>query len=233
MSTWAMCSRKATTIAEYAIPTLSIVLARLHLVRHGEVHNPHGVVYAGLPEFSLSELGRSQAAAAADHLADSGASVLVTSPLDRALETAQFIAARLALEPLLDDGLTEWGLSTRWAGTAWSDLDQAFPGELSAYAANPAELPFSPESLTELATRTEQAIHRVESGDGDIAIVVSHQDPIQALRRRLLGLGFANFHTDKPTHAAVVTLERQQEVWQEVESWSPPIHSPAFPPVGG
>ena len=202
-------------------------------MRHGEVHNPHGVVYAGLPGFSLSELGRSQAAAAADHLADSGATVLITSPLDRARETARFIAARLGLEPVIDDGLTEWRLSTRWAGTAWSDLDQTFPGELSVYAANPAELPFSPESLTELATRTEQAIHRLESRDGEVAIAVSHQDPIQALRRSLLGLGFANFHTDKPTHAAVVTLERRQGVWHEAESWSPPIHTPAFPPVTG
>lgn len=209
------------------------MLTRLHLVRHGEVHNPHGVVYAGLPGFSLSELGRSQAAAAAEHLADSGASLLTTSPLDRARETAGFIATRLSLEPLVDDGLTEWGLSTRWAGTAWGDLDRTFPGELAAYASDPGDLPFSPESLTELAARMGQVISRLEAADaGEVAIVVSHQDPIHALRRSLLGVGFANFHDAKPGHATVITLERREARWREVEAWSPPIHTPAFPPVG-
>ncbi|MEK7253054.1 MAG: histidine phosphatase family protein [Actinomycetota bacterium] len=208
------------------------MLARLHLVRHGEVHNPGGVVYAGLPGYPLSALGRSQAAAAAEHLADSGASVLVTSPLDRARETASFIASRLGLEPVIDEGLTEWGLSTRWAGTAWSDLDQTFPGELAAYASNPADLAFSPESLTELALRAEAAILRLEGLQaGEVAIAVSHQDPIQALRRSLLRRGFADFHTDKPGHATVITLEQSEGAWHEVEFWSPPIQTPAFPPA--
>lgn len=232
MSTWAMRSTKAATVPRYRPPTLPPVPARLHLVRHGEVHNPGGVVYAGLPGFSLSTLGRAQAAAAAEYLADSGATVLVTSPLDRAQETAEFVARRLGIEPVVAAGLTEWGLATRWAGTAWTDLDRRFPGELAAYAADPATLPFSPESLAALADRTHAVVTRVERlHPGAVVVAVSHQDPIQALRRALCCDGFADFHSDKPGHATVITLEPFSGAWREIGSWSPDMASPAFPPL--
>jgi broad specificity phosphatase PhoE len=118
------------------------VLARLHLVRHGEVDNPRGIVYSDLPGFPLSPLGRTQAAAAAHHLAGSGASLLVTSPLDRARETAGYIGRRLGLDPVSDPGLTEWGLSC--AGRVpWVSLDDRFPAV--GICRHPGDMPFSPE----------------------------------------------------------------------------------------
>lgn len=206
------------------------MLARLHLVRHGEVHNPGGVVYSDLPDFPLSATGRRQAAAAAHHLAASTAAVLVSSPLDRARETAAPIAARLELPVAIHPGLTEWGLSLRWAGARWEDLDDVFPGELAAYADNPAALAFSPESLAALADRAEAVVTALGMAHpGATAIVVSHQDPIQALRLRLRGLEFDDFHHDKPEHASVITLERATTSWTEVEHWAPPGGN-AFPP---
>ncbi len=232
MSTWAMCSAKTATVARYPVPTISTVLARLHLVRHGEVDNPGGVVYAELPGFPLSTRGRAQAAAAAEHLVHSGATVVVTSPLDRARETAAFIGRRLGIEPVVDAGLTEWGLSRRWAGTAWTDLGRRFPGEAAAYAADPVTLPFSPESLAALAGRTSEVVTRLGTlHSGAVAVAVSHQDPIQTLRRTLRGDGFADFHADKPGHATVITLEPSPGAWREIGSWSPEATGPEFPPL--
>ena len=213
------------------LPTLAAVFARLHLVRHGEVHNPDGVVYADLPGFPLSALGRAQAAATAQHLADSGITVLVTSPLDRARETAGFIADRLGIEAVTDPGLTEWGLSMRWAGEPWLDLDRRFPGEVAAYAADPAALPFVPESLDEVATRMTAVVAAWGNRHpGAVAAVVSHQDPIHALRRSLCRRGFADFHADKPTHASVVTLQPSAGAWTEIAFWTPDMASAPFPP---
>ena len=73
------------------------VLARLLLVRHGEVLNPDHVVYADLPGFGLSNRGRAQAEETAEHLATSGAAVVVSSPLLRAVQTAGPIADRLGV----------------------------------------------------------------------------------------------------------------------------------------
>ena len=69
---------------------------RIHLVRHGEVHNPDGVLYGRLPNFGLSQLGHQMAEASADHIRSSGAKVsrLLVSPLQRTLESAKPIAER-------------------------------------------------------------------------------------------------------------------------------------------
>jgi broad specificity phosphatase PhoE len=84
----------------------------VHLVRHGEVHNPEGVLYGRLPEFHLSELGRRMAAQMADHFErrrNDGANIvhLVASPLTRAQETAQPVAAALGLGITTDERIIE------------------------------------------------------------------------------------------------------------------------------
>jgi len=79
----------------------------VHLVRHGEVSNPDGILYGRLPGFHLSEEGRLMAKAAAGFLAGRDVAVLVTSPLERAQETAAPLAAQFGLAPQLDDRLIE------------------------------------------------------------------------------------------------------------------------------
>ncbi len=79
----------------------------MHLVRHGEVDNPAGVIYGRIPGYRLSGDGRLMAKAAADFLAGRDVTVLRCSPLDRAVETAAPIAAELGLEAVTDDRLIE------------------------------------------------------------------------------------------------------------------------------
>src|SRR5580704_18187079 len=81
--------------------------AVVHLVRHGEVDNPGGVLYGRLPGFHLSEAGRLMAKAAADYLAGRDVTVLKSSPLERAVETAEPISAELGLPIQIDDRLIE------------------------------------------------------------------------------------------------------------------------------
>jgi broad specificity phosphatase PhoE len=79
----------------------------VHLVRHGEVANPDGVLYGRLPGFHLSEEGVLQAKAAAAFLAGRDVALLLSSPLERALETAAPIAEQFGLEPRVDERLIE------------------------------------------------------------------------------------------------------------------------------
>jgi len=69
------------------------VKTTITLVRHGQVHNPAQIFYGRLPRFGLSELGRQQAAAAAQALASKDISAIFSSPLLRARQTAQQITA--------------------------------------------------------------------------------------------------------------------------------------------
>ena len=184
---------------------LQYSLDMLHLVRHGEVANPDGLVYADLPGFDLSARGRDEAAAAAATLSGRPVVAVWSSPLLRAVRTAEAIASAHQLPVHTDDRLTEWRLLSRWAGTPWDDLPERFPGELEAYLAHPDDLPFSPESLSDLADRMARVLHDVLDPGGDV-VVVSHQDPVHAVTRRLTGRGFARFHHGKPHHAEVITL---------------------------
>lgn len=207
------------------------VLATLHLVRHGEVHNPDHVVYADLPGFGLSHTGTAQAASAADHLGSNEVTVVVSSPLQRAVQTATPIAARHGLPVATDDRLLEWHLARRWAGTVWEDLPTAFPGELEAYLERPTDLGFSPESIHEVAARVLDLVADLDAAHaGGVAVVVAHQDPVQAARLALTGRDLATLHTDKPAHASVITLQRRGSVWLETGHWIPTQQSDAFPP---
>lgn len=201
----------------------------LHLVRHGEVHNPDHVVYAALDGFRLSGLGRKQAVEAGEYLADAPVSVVVSSPLERAVQTASAIAFRHDLEPEVEPDLTEWGLATRWAGVVWEDLHEAFPGELEAYLEHPHDLPFSPESINEVALRMTIAAKKwLATATGDV-VLVAHQDPVQALRLSLTGRSLELLLEAKPGHASVATLRRSGTTWEEVAYWQP--DGPEFPPA--
>ena len=81
----------------------------VHLIRHGEVHNPEGVLYGRLPGYRLSELGREMADIVARFLAVKDVVRVVASPLERAQETAAPIAAALDLPVATDDRLIEAG----------------------------------------------------------------------------------------------------------------------------
>jgi len=200
-----------------------LVLARLHLVRHGEVHNPDHLVYAALAGFGLSDLGRSEAEAAALHLSTGRIDVIAASPLQRALESALPIANRHGLEVTVDTRLIEWGLLDRWAGIVWEDLADEFPGEVDAYLSHPHDLEFSPESLDAVVQRFAAVVADLgEAHPGGMAVIVSHQDPVHAARLVLTGRSLEDRATDKPGHGTVITLE-PGDPWVEAARWDPPV----------
>src|SRR6201992_2740290 len=80
---------------------------RVHVMRHGEVYNPSGIIYGRLPGFHLSDKGRAQAEAVAAALADRDIVAVIASPLQRAQETAAPIAARHGLQIDTDPDLIE------------------------------------------------------------------------------------------------------------------------------
>jgi broad specificity phosphatase PhoE len=81
----------------------------VHLLRHGEVYNPTGILYGQLPGFHLSDLGRQMAERVAESVADRDITRVVASPLERAQETAQPAARRLGLEIVPEPRVIEAG----------------------------------------------------------------------------------------------------------------------------
>jgi len=79
----------------------------VHLLRHGEVYNPEGVLYGRLPGYRLSDLGEQMAVRAADALADRDIAAVISSPMERAQQTAAPVAAKHGLEIGIDPDLIE------------------------------------------------------------------------------------------------------------------------------
>ncbi len=164
-------------------------LTVVHLLRHGEVHNPGKVLYGRLPGFGLSDAGRAMADTAAAVLAAKPITYLVSSPLERAQQTAAPAAAALGLEVALDDRLIE-------AGNAFEG--QPVAGGKGVFA-NPRYLPllrnpFRPswgEPYAEIAQRMLAAARAARDqaiATGGEALCVSHQLPIVVLRRHAEGV---------------------------------------------
>ncbi|WP_204846145.1 histidine phosphatase family protein [Saccharothrix algeriensis] len=158
----------------------------VHLLRHGEVHNPTGVLYGRLPGFKLSERGQKQALVVAEHLHDRDIAHVVASPLDRAQQTASPIADSHRLELATDDRLIE--ADNRFEGLKVAVGD----GALRSPRHWPKLVnPFRPswgEPYLEIAHRMFGAVQRARAAaEGHEAVCVSHQLPIWTLRRFVEG----------------------------------------------
>jgi len=156
------------------------------LVRHGEVDNPTGILYGRLPGFRLSAAGEKMAETAAAALADRDVRVVISSPLERAVQTAEPIAARFGLDIQVDERLIESG--NHFEGLTFGVGDGAL-----RRPANWRKLynPFKPswgEPYVEVVGRVLAACADARKlAAGGEAVLVSHQMPIWVTRRAVEG----------------------------------------------
>ena len=158
----------------------------VHLVRHGEVHNPDKVLYGRIPGYRLSERGERMAEAVAADLGARDVAALVCSPLERAQQTARPLAEALGLAIRTDDRLVE--SSSVFEGLTVGVGDGALSRpRYWKYLWNPF-LPSWGEPYAEVAARVLAAV--ADARDlvpGREVACVSHQLPIWAARRRAEG----------------------------------------------
>ncbi len=162
------------------------VRTAVHLVRHGEVHNPEHILYGRLPGYGLSETGQEQARRVAEHLASADVTALFVSPMQRAQETAAPIAEKLGVEPITDERLIEAANAFEGQYVGVGDGALRRP-EFWPLLRNPFR-PSWGEPYLEIAHRMLGVAHRARAaGVGHEAVCVSHQLPIWTLRRFLAG----------------------------------------------
>ena len=160
--------------------------AVVHLVRHGEVANPDGILYGRIPGFNLSEDGQMMAKAAADFLAGRDIIVLRSSPLDRAVQTAEPIAAQLGLPMEIDERLIEPWNHFEGLNVGVGDGSLRAPRHW-IYLRNPFR-PSWGEPYKEVAARVmAAAADAAKVARGHEAVCVSHQLPIWVTRRSAEG----------------------------------------------
>jgi broad specificity phosphatase PhoE len=183
-----------------------MALITVHLLRHGEVHNPDGVLYGRLPGFRLSELGERQAARAAQWLAQRDVVHLVASPLQRAQQTAAPIAEATGLQVVTDERLIEAANALQGRQVAGGRGLFSDPGNWK-YFVNPFR-PSWGEPYTQIAARMLAAAHAARdaaaAAGGGSAVCVSHQLPIVTARRRVEGKRL--FHDPRRRQCALASV---------------------------
>jgi broad specificity phosphatase PhoE len=152
----------------------------IYLARHAESDWNAENRFQGHADRPLTERGREQAEALAQELAEKTLDAVYSSPLRRALETAELVAARHGLRPIATKGLREVDVGG-WAGLSRSEVKARFPDAFGRWLAG-GEGWEDGETYDAMAERVLGAVRRIatEHPDGTV-LVVSHGGPIRAL----------------------------------------------------
>jgi broad specificity phosphatase PhoE len=169
-----------------------MVMTTVHLVRHGEVHNPAGVLYGRLDGYHLSQRGTAMAERLAEHFAGHldgrrrDVVHVVASPLHRAQETAAPVAAAFGLEVASDVRLLEAGNHFEGLTFGVGDGSLRRPRHWR-FLWNPFR-PSWGEPYGEQVARMLAAVATArQAAQGHEAVVISHQLPIWVTRESLEG----------------------------------------------
>jgi broad specificity phosphatase PhoE len=156
------------------------------LLRHGQTAMSVEKRYSGLSDVPLTETGLRQAAAAAKRLAGAGIDAIVSSPLQRAVQTAEEVAAVTGVGVITDEGFRETDFGA-WEGLTFAEVRERWPAELTTWLADPAVPPPGGESFTAVSERVIAALHRVlqdrvlQDTEPQTILIVSHVTPIKTL----------------------------------------------------
>lgn len=194
----------------------------LHLVRHGEVHNPEGVLYGRLPGFGLSELGLRMAESAARELAAADRTVgrLIASPLLRAQQSADPIAQTFGLQTATDERIIE---PTNTFEGQVNRGGAAFKNPRYWYRFwNPLR-PSWGEPYRSIADRVRAAMDEAweTSPEGDV-VMVSHQAVIWMAHLDIAGRSLVhNPARRRCALSSITTFQQRGGRWFEVEYRTP------------
>jgi len=177
----------------------------VHLVRHGQVHNPDKVLYGRLPQFRLSEAGHEMAQAVADYLVAEKVPVrrVLASPLERAQQTAAPIAAAFGLSVDTDPRIIEAG--NVYEGEPLQSGPKDFIHPRNWWRLRNPWRPSWGEPFKEQAERMWAAIREAAAAtpDGD-TVMVSHQLPIWVARLSFEGRSY--LHDPRKRECALASV---------------------------
>jgi broad specificity phosphatase PhoE/ribonuclease HI len=163
---------------------------RFLLLRHGQTELSTQRRYSGRGNPALTDVGRGQAEAAAQYLGRrGGVAAVVTSPLQRAYDTAAEAAKALGLDVAVDEDLieTDFGL---WEGLTFTEAAERDPELHRKWLRDTSVMPPDGESFDSVSDRVQRARARIISEHaGETVLVVSHVTPIKTLLRLALDAG--------------------------------------------
>ena len=181
-------------------------MTRLILVRHAESEMKGG--YLGRLDPSLSVQGRAQAAALARRMAGESLAAVYSSPLKRALMTAQMIAAPHGLDVSAIADLAELDFGD-WDGLTYQEIAEVAPQRFNRWLADPAEVrPPNGETLLEMSQRVMEVVERIIAAHtGETVVVITHGGPARVIVCCALGIPLSGQWRIRQDLAAISRLD--------------------------
>lgn len=203
-------------------------MTTLLLLRHGRSSaNTKGVLAGRRPGVHLDDIGREQAHKAAERIADVKLDLMVSSPLERCLETIEPVAATRRRKVITDGGFIEADYGS-WSGKKLSELakDPLWP----VVQNHPSAVTFpgrSGEAMTDMAARAIRAVRRFNAkvGPNGVWLACSHGDVIKSIVADALGLHLDQFQriVIDPASVTVIRYTEQRPFVVVTNSTSGPL----------
>ena len=176
------------------------------LVRHGETEWNRREIFRGRADIELSETGARQAELLAKYLSQAGIVAIYSSPLKRALKTAEAIASYHGLEVKTTSGLIDFDYG-KWQGLPHQEVKERYRKLYAEWLKNPHRVKIpSGESLDDVTRRALGIVDRVRRQHEGTVVLVSHRVVNKVLICALLGLGSAHFWNIKQDVGAITTF---------------------------
>jgi broad specificity phosphatase PhoE len=182
---------------------------KLFLVRHGETESNRAGLALGRADVPLNDHGLKQAKMLANALAEEPFTAVYTSPLVRARQTAESIAERHSLTPIVEPRLIEMDVG-ELDGLTFAEVRRRYPGLMEKWASpeGPATALLGNESLADVLERAWQTLEELAGRHGDESVcVVTHNFVILGVLTRALGMELAQFRRLRHGVAAVSVLD--------------------------
>jgi broad specificity phosphatase PhoE len=186
---------------------------RIYLLRHGETEWNRRKLFRGHSSIELSERGRGQALAAARALVGREMDAIFTSPIKRAVETAEFCSRELGLETITAPALSDPDCGL-WTGNGLSWAEERHPDEFWNMNNRPSQLRFpGGESVQEVYERVSDFIHNEldDLVDGPV-LLVTHNFIFQVMTMAILGCSLDNLYRVEMDNGGITEYARDQDV---------------------
>jgi len=196
----------------------------LLLVRHGQTADNASRVFQGQGGRGLNDEGRRQARQLAERLRTAGVDRIVSSDLERAVETARIVGGALSLTAETDEALREVNVGA-WTGLSYAQVAERFPEEWTAWGAGKDIRRGGGETYAELALRIAGAVERIAAaGDHETILVVSHGAALRSFVCRLLGLPAQGSRVLAGMVNTAITTITTDEHGMRLMSWNDSAH---------
>lgn len=168
-------------------------MAKLILARHGETEWNVEKVFRGRADVNLNDVGIKQADLLGKHLCHWKLEAIYSSPVKRALDTANIVAHYMEVAVCIAEGLTDFDFG-EWQSLSEKEVKRLYPALLDEWHSNPDKVRMpSGENLDDVTKRTAEVVDEVLSRHHGNVLLVSHRVVLKVLICSLLGLDNSHF----------------------------------------